>query len=97
MRRQSSGARVTFGGFYSEARCKLGPVRSRYYPEPPYREVPRRRWEVTGRGSFWEVGAVDYCEMKSPMTGLYYDCNPARAVTNVHCVSKNHRLILTRR
>ena len=42
-------------------------------------------------------GAVDYCVMRSPMTGLYYDCDPPRAVTNVHCVSKKHRLILTRR
>jgi hypothetical protein len=42
-------------------------------------------------------GAVDYCVMGSPMTGLYYDCDPSRAVTNVHCVSKQHRLTLTRR
>ena len=41
-------------------------------------------------------GATDYCVTKSPMTGLYYDCNSS-AVTNVHCVSKNHRLILKRR
>jgi len=42
-------------------------------------------------------GAVDYCVMKSPMTGLYYDCDPRIAVTNVHCVSSKHRLTLTRR
>ena len=42
-------------------------------------------------------GAVDYCVMKSPMTGLYYNCDRTRAVTNVHCESKQHRLILTRR
>lgn len=42
-------------------------------------------------------GAVDYCVMTSPMTGLYYDCDRRRAVTNVHCVSNKHRLTLTRR
>jgi hypothetical protein len=42
-------------------------------------------------------GAVDYCVMKSPMTGLYWDCDRRRAVTDVHCVSTKHRLILTRR
>ena len=43
------------------------------------------------------TGAVDYCVLPSPMTGQYYDCDPGRAVTNVHCESSNHRLILKRR
>ena len=42
-------------------------------------------------------GAVDYCVMTSPMTGLYFDCDPQRAVANVHCASNKHRLTLTRR
>jgi len=42
-------------------------------------------------------GAVDYCVTSSPMTGSHYDCDPSRAVTNVHCVSTQHRLTLTRR
>ena len=42
-------------------------------------------------------GAVDYCVMTSPMTGLYYDCDRRKAVTSVHCVSNKHRLTLTRR
>ena len=41
-------------------------------------------------------GAVDYCVLNSPMTGLYYNCDAKRAVTNVHCVSNRHRLTLTR-
>jgi len=41
-------------------------------------------------------GAVDYCVLKSPMTGLYYDCDATKAVTNVHCVSTRHRLTLPR-
>lgn len=42
-------------------------------------------------------GAVDYCVMRSPMTGSHYDCDRTRAVSNVHCVSNKHRLTLTRR
>ena len=50
---------------------------------------------VTSLSTTFE-GAVDYCVMRSPMTGLYYDCDRSRAVTNVHCVSNKHQLILTR-
>jgi len=42
-------------------------------------------------------GAVDYCVMRSPMTGSHYDCDGTKAVTNVHCVSNKHRLTLKRR
>jgi hypothetical protein len=41
-------------------------------------------------------GSADYCVQHSEM-GQYYDCDSRRAVTNVHCESHNHRLILTRR
>jgi hypothetical protein len=42
-------------------------------------------------------GWVDYCVLRSPMPGQYFDCDAARAITNVSCEANNHRLILKRR
>ena len=41
-------------------------------------------------------GVVDYCELKGDM-GRYFECSPAQTVAQAHCVSKTHRLTLTRR
>ena len=64
----------------------------------PGPQVPRNRLAriIGNEREVGFEGAVDYCVLRSPMTGQYFNCDRSQAVTNVHCESTNHRLILAR-